>query len=169
MNSHNHAMTTATKLTACALLIAVALAIALLATSRAYAQQSCTQVKMIYAEAHNTLYMIDGSGNRLVDVQSGNTLSNRQVNSSIVVWGTPSRIGIEVSHTGATKYSYKNNVIQSGDRGYEDYIDGDFNDAVILLTSVTCPAGATPPRRVSYPPPPPVGSTPPTSAVKYGA
>ena len=46
-------MTIATKLTACALLIAVALAIALLSSSRAYAQQSCTQVKMIFAEADN--------------------------------------------------------------------------------------------------------------------
>ena len=57
------AMTTATKLTACTLLIAVALATALLVTSRVYAQQSCTQVTMIFAEADNTLYLIDGNGN----------------------------------------------------------------------------------------------------------
>ena len=71
-----------------------ALAIALLVSSRAYAQQSCTQMKMIYAEAWNTLYMIDGNGNRLVDIRSGNSLSNRQVNSFIVLRGIPSQIGI---------------------------------------------------------------------------
>ena len=86
-------MTTATKLTACTLLIAVALAIALLFTSRAYAQQSCTQVKMVYAEAMETLYLIDGNGNRLVDIRNGSNLSNLQVNSYIVLRGTPSSIG----------------------------------------------------------------------------
>ena len=153
-------MTTATKLTACALLIAVAIAIALLASSRAYAQQSCTQVKMIYAEAWNKLYMIDGNGNRLRDIQSGNTLSNRQVDSFIVVRGTPSRIGIEIEYTSGKSYRYRSGVIQSGDRGYEDHIDDDFNDAVILLTSVSCPRSVTPPRQV-YSPPPPGGSNPP--------
>ena len=151
-------MTTATKLTAYTLLIAVALAVALLVTSRAYAQQSCTQVTMIFAEASYTLYLIDGNGNRLVDARNGNTLSNRQVNSSIVLWGTPSRIGVEVAFTGETSYRYR--VKETGDRGYEDHIDGDYNDAVIRLMSISCPAGASPPRPVSSSPretnPPPV-------------
>ena len=89
---------------------------------------------------------------RLVDISNGNNLSNRQVNSSIVLWGTPSRIGIEIAHTGETKYSYRSNVRESGDRGYEDYIDNDFNDAVIRLTSVSCPEGVSRPRQVSSPP-----------------
>ena len=145
-------MTTATKITACTLLIAVALALALLVTSRVYALQSCTQVTMTFAEASYTLYLIDGNGNRLVDARNGNTLSNRQVNSSIVLWGTPSSIGVEVATTGATSYRYRNNVRETGDRGYEDHIDGDYNDAVIRLTSISCPAGVSPPRHVSSPP-----------------
>ena len=153
-------MTTATKFTACTLLIAVALSVALLPSSRAYAQQSCTQVKMIFAEADNTLYLIDGNGNRLVDIRNGNNLSNRQIDSYIVLWGTPSRIGI-VTDWGATSYRYRNNVKQSGDRGYEDHTDYDYNDAVILLTSVSCPEGLTRPRQVSLPP---GGSNPPSSA-----
>ena len=160
MRSQNFAMTTATRLAACSLLIAAVFAISFLVTSRAYAQQGCTQVKMIFGDADNTLYLIDGDGSRLRDIQSGDTLSNRQVNSFIVLWGTPSGIGIEIAGTGQTLYRYKDNVRQSGDRGYEDYIDDDFNDAVILLTSVDCPEGMSPPQRVSLPPrgtnPPPV-------------
>ena len=152
-------MTTTTKLGACTLLIAVVLSVALLSSSRAYAQQSCTQVKMIFAEAHNKLYLIDGNGNPLVDIRNGNNLSNRQVDSYIVLWGTPSRIGIE-TEWGETSYRYRSNVKQPGDRGYEDYTDNDFNDAVILLTSVSCPEGLTRPRQVYQPPrganPPPV-------------
>ncbi len=170
MKSQNFAMTTATRLAACTLLIAITLAIALLVSSRAYAQQNCTRVKMIYAEAWNTLYMIDGNGNRLRDIQSGNTLSNRQVDSSIVVWGTPSRIGIEISHTGAELYNYRSSVIRPGDRGYEDQDDDDFNDAVILLTSVSCPGSVTPPRQALSPPPggsnpPPANTVPSISSV----
>ncbi len=160
MRSQNFAMTTATRLAACTLLIAAVFAISLLVTSRAYAQQGCTQVKMILGEADNTLYLIDGNGSRLRDIQSGNTLSNRQVNSFIVLWGTPSRIGIEIAGTGQTLYRYKDNVVQPGDRGYEDYIDGDFNDAVILLSSVDCPEGVSPPHRVFLPP---IGANPPTA------
>ena len=152
-------MTTTTKLGACTLLIAVALSVALLPSSHAYAQQRCTQVKMIFAEAHNKLYLIDGNGNPLVDIRNGNNLSNRQVDSYIVLWGTPSRIGIE-TEWGETSYRYRSNVKQPGDRGYEDYTDNDFNDAVILLTSVSCPEGLTRPRQVYQPPrganPPPV-------------
>ena len=144
MKSQNIATTTATRLAVCTLLITVALAIALLASSRAYAQQGCTRVKMIYAEAWNTLYMIDGNGNRLVDIQSGNGLSNNDIDSSIVLRGLPSKIGVEIAGNGETSYRYKNNVVQPGDRGYEDYIDGDFNDAVILITSVSCPGAAVP-------------------------
>ena len=153
-------MTTATKLTACTLLVAVALAITFLVTSRAYAQQSCTQVKMIYAEAWNTLYMIDGNGNRLVDIRNGNSLSNRQVNSYIMVRGSPS-IGIEIVDTGETSYRYRSNVMQTGDRGYEDHVDEDFNDAVVLITRVNCSGSVTPPRQVSLPP---GGSNPPPSS-----
>ncbi len=155
MRSQNFAMTTATRLAACSLLIAAVLAISLLVTSRAYAQQGCTQVKMILGDADNTLFLIDGSGSRLRDIQSGNTLSNRQVNSYIELWEVPSRIGIEIAGTGQTLYRYRDNVKQSGTRGYEDYIDDDFNDAVILITSVDCPEGLSRPRRVSLPPPPP--------------
>ncbi|MCY4579991.1 MAG: hypothetical protein OXD31_13230, partial [Chloroflexi bacterium] len=144
MKSQNIAMTTATRLAACTLLITVALAIALLASSRAYAQQGCTRVTMIYAEAWNTLYLIDGNGNRLVDIQSGKGLSNNDIDSSIVLRGLPSRIGVEIAGNGETSYRYRNNVVQHGDRGYEDYIDGDFNDAVILITSVSCPGAAVP-------------------------
>ena len=93
-------MTTATKLTAYTFLIAVALSVALLPSSRAYAQQSCTQVKMIYAEAAYTLYLIDGNGNRLVDIRDGNNLSNRQVDSYIVLRGMPSKIGVEIIDMG---------------------------------------------------------------------
>ena len=150
-------MTTAIKFTACILLIAVALTIALLVTSRAYAQQSCTQMKMIFGEADNRLFMIDGNGNPLVDIRNGNNLSNRQVDSFIVLWGTPSRIGIKTDW-GDTSYRYRNNVKQSGDRGYEDHIDDDFNDAVVLITSVSCPEGLTRPRQVS---PPTRGANPP--------
>ena len=149
-------MTTATKLATCTLLIAAALAFCLLVTSRAHAQQGCTQVKMIFAEAWNTLYLVDGNGNRLRDIVSGNTLSNRQIDSYIVLRGIPSRIGIEIEDTGETLYRYESNVVEPGDRGYEDYIDDDFDDAVILLTSVGCP-GAVTPRQVTprEPPPPP--------------
>ena len=145
-------MTTTTKLGACTLLIAVALSVALLPSSRAYAQQSCTQVTMIFAEAAYTLYLIDGNGNRLVDIRNGNNLSNRQVDSYIVLRGMPSRIGIYIQDTGGTSYDYRSNVIQSGDRGYEDGEDTDFNDAVIRLTSVSCSGTITPPRQVSLPP-----------------
>ena len=144
-------MTTATKLAACTLLIAVALAIALLFTSRAYAQQGCTQVKMIFAEAAYTLYLIDGDGNRLVDIESGNDLSNRQINSFIVLRGIPSSIGIEIEGTGETIYRYKNNIVEPGDRGYEDHIDDDFNDAVILLTPIDCPGAIAPPQPAPTP------------------
>lgn len=161
MKSQNFAMTIATKLAACTLLVAVTLVIALLVTSRAYAQQNCTRVKMIYAEAWNTLYMVDGNGNRLRDIQSGNTLSNRQVNSFIVVLGTPSNIGIEVASTGEKLYDYRSSVIQSGDRGYEDFTDADYNDAVILLTSVSCSGGVLPPRQISSPP---RGANPPPAS-----
>ena len=142
-------MTIATKLAACTLLVAVALAITFLVTSRAYAQQSCTQVKMIFAEADYTLYLIDGSGNRLVDFRSGRTLSNRQVGSSIVLRGTAPQIGIEIEGTSDKIYRSQRSKIQTGDIGYEDADDEDFNDAVILLTSVSCPA---PPRQSSPPP-----------------
>ena len=160
-------MTTATKLTACILLIAVTLALALLVSSRAYAQQSCTRVEMIYAEAWYTLYLIDGNGNSLRDIQSGNTLSNLEVGSSIVLRGMPSRIGIYIQDTGGTSYDYRSNVIQSGDRGYEDGEDTDFNDAVIRLTSISCPGTVSPPRQVSLPPggsnpPPPPSNTAPS-------
>ena len=117
-----------------------ALAIALLVSPRAYARQSCTQVKMIFAEAHSTLYVIDGSGNRLADIRSGNNLSNRQVDSFIVVRGNSSNIGIEIKGTGETIYRYKSSVVQPGDRGYEEHIDDDFDDAVILLTPITARA-----------------------------
>ena len=143
------------------ILIAGVLAIVLLATPQAYAQQSCTQVKMIFGEADNTLYLIDGSGNRLRDIRNGNNLSNRQINSFIVLWQTPSKIGIEVADTGQTLYRYKNNVKQSGDRGYEDYIDNDFNDAVILITSVDCPEGLTRPRQLA---PTPISTTAPRAS-----
>ena len=161
MKSQNFAMTTATRLAACTLLIAIMLAVTLLVTSRAYAQQNCTRVKMIYAEAWNTLYLVDGNGNRLRDIQSGNSLSNRQIDSFIVVRGTPSSIGVEIEGTGTISYRYRNSVRQSGDRGYEDYIDDDFNDAVILLTSVNCPGSGSPPRQVSSPP---RGTNPPPTS-----
>ena len=149
-------MTTTTKLGACTLLIAVVLSVALLSSSRAYAQQSCTQVKMIFSEAAYTLYLIDGNRNRLVDVRNGNNLSNLQVNSYIVLWGTQSIIGVEIVDTGGISYDYKTNIVEPGvepgDRGYEDDIDGDYNDAVIRLTSISCPVGVSPPSRGTNPP-----------------
>ena len=154
-------MTTATKLTACTLLIAVALAIALMVTSRAYAQQSCTQVEMIFAEALYTLYMIDGNGNRLIDMRNGNSLSNLQVGSHIVLRGMPSRIGIEIEDMGEDRYDYRTGVIRPGDRGYEDLDDDDYNDAVIFLTSISCPGAVTPPQQQRGAPNPP--NTPPPS------
>ena len=164
MKSQKYAMTTATKLATCTLLIAVALAIALLFTSRAYAQQNCTQVKMIFAEAWNTLYLIDGDGNRLVDIENGNDLSNRQINSFIVLRGIPSSIGIEIEGTGETIYRYKNNIVEPGDRGYEDYTDDDFNDAVILLTPIDCPGAVAPPQPAPTPTPTPREPNPPPAA-----
>ena len=128
-----------------------AFAIVLLASSRTYAQQSCTRVTMIFSEAHNMLYMVDSNGNRLVDIRNGSNLSNRQVNSSIVVRGSALNIGIKTVGSGGTSYRFRNNVIQSGDRGYEDYIDDDFNDAVILLTPISCPASTWQPRSVHQP------------------
>ena len=158
MRSQHFAMTTATRLVACSLLIAAVFAISLLVSPHAYAQQGCTQVKMISGDADNTLYLVDGDGRRLRDFRNGNTLSNRQVNSSIVLRGVPSMIGIEIDGTGQILYDYT--VSQSGAMGFEDYIDDDFNDAVILLTPVNCPEGVSPPQRVSLPPrgtnPPPV-------------
>ncbi len=155
-------MTTATKLTTCTLLIAVA--IALLFTSRAYAQQGCTQVKMIFAEAAYTLYLIDGGGNRLVDIESGNDLNNRQINSFIVLRGIPSRIGIEIEDTGGSDYRYKNNIVEPGDRGYEDSIDEDYNDAVILLTPIDCPGAIASPQPAPTPAPAPSEPNPPPAA-----
>ena len=149
-------MTTTTKLAACTLLVAVALAIAFMVTSRAYAQQSCTRVEMIFAEAWNTLYLVDGSGNRLVDFQSGRTLSNRQVGSSIVLRGTAPGIGVEIEGTGEKKYDKRPDDRRPGAVGYEDADDADYNDAVILVTSISCPA---PSPRQSSPPPP---AQPPT-------
>ena len=161
MKSQTYAMTAAARLAACALIVAGAVAVALLFAPRASAQQNCVQVKMIYADAWNTLYMVDGNGNRLRDIGSGNTLSNRQVNSYIVLRATPSSIGIEIAHTGQKLYDYRSNVIQSGDRGYEDQDDGDYNDAVILITPISCSAQGSPPQR-SYIPP--IGSSPPQSS-----
>ncbi|MDE2686631.1 MAG: hypothetical protein OXI16_03915, partial [Chloroflexota bacterium] len=160
-------MTIATKLAASIILVAVALALAFLVTSRAYAQQSCTQVKMIYSEAWNTLYMIDGNGNRLVDIRNGNTLNNNQVGSYIVLRGIPSRIGIEIEGTGEKKYEYRTSVWQTGDRGYEDESDNDFNDAVILLSSISCPGAGTPPQLHRGAPNPP--NTPSPSIQSVGA
>ena len=162
MKSQTYPMTAAARLAACALIVAVA--VALLFAPRASAQQNCVQVKMIYADAYNMLYMVDGNGNRLRDIGSGNTLSNRQVNSYIVLRSTPPSIGIEISHTNTRLYDYRSNVIQSGDRGYEDYTDGDYNDAVILITPISCSAQGSPPRQSYIPPPPPGGSNPPSTS-----
>ena len=153
MKSQTYAMTAAARLAACALLIVGAVATALLLAPRASAQQNCVQVRMISAEAWFTLYMIDGGGNRLRDIGSGNTLSNRQVGSSIVLRGMPSSIGVYIQDTGGTSYNYRSSVVQSGDRGYEDGEDTDYNDAVILITSVSCSAQGRPPQQVYIPPP----------------
>ena len=147
-------MTTATKLTACAILIAVALSVALLPSSRVYAQESCVQVRMIYAEAYNTLYLSDRDGNLLRDIRSGNTLSNRQTGSYIVLRGTirsfKVRIGVKIEGTNQT--SHRSKVMESGDIGYEDAADNDYDDAVIRLTPISCPRVVSSPR----PNPPPV-------------
>ena len=157
MKSQTYAMTAAARLAACALLVVGAVA---LFAPRASAQQNCVQVKMIYAEAWNILYMIDGAGNRLRDIGSGNTLSNRQVDSYIVLRSTPSSIGIEIAGTGEKLYdTYKSNVKQSGDRGYEDFTDGDYDDAVILIAPISCSAQGSPPQQYVYIPP--GGSNPP--------
>ena len=103
--------------------------------------------------------MIDGAGNRLRDIGSGNTLSNRQVDSYIVLRSTPSSIGIEIAGTGENLYDYRSNVKQSGDRGYEDFIDDDYNDAVILIAPISCSAQGSPPQQYVYIPP--GGSNPP--------
>ena len=156
-------MTFATKLSACTLLVAVALAIAFMVTSRAYAQEGCTRVEMIFAEAEHTLFLIDGRGNRLVDFRSGNTLSNRQVGSSIVLRGTRFAIGleiigIEIASTGEKRYgTYKDGIVEPGTKGYEDGADDDANDAVIRLTSIDCPA---PPRQSNPPPADQAGTVP---------
>ena len=163
MKSQTYAMTAAARLAACALLVVGAVAIALLFAPRASAQQNCVQVKMIFAEAWNILYMIDGAGNRLRDIGSGNTLSNRQVDSYIVLRSTPSSIGIEIASTGEKLYdTYRSNVKQSGDRGYEDFIDGDYNDAVILIAPISCSAKGSPPQQYVYIPP--RGSNPPQTS-----
>ena len=111
---------------------------------RANAQSGCDlKVTMVSAEAHYTLHLVNGAGNRL-------GLSNRQVGQSITLRGVSSLnypIYIQIEHTGAISRDIE---IGSTDNRtykvfrYEDSTDNDHNDAVIRVEIINCSSPPAP-------------------------
>ena len=125
-----------------ALTLAISTALSIPSTASAHPFGGpCVRITMVSADAAYKLHLVNENSTKL-------GLNNHQVGSSIVR-RAPESIGILIDHTGEVKWEHEH--FDNGQIGFEDYLDNDFNDAVIRVEPVSCPSRNSGPAPVPTP------------------